>query len=130
MRTALFAFVLEATLIVSMWTGTGVVYASPKKVNCTLSGVVLDSRGKPVHNAVVTYQSAAGYKPHAVRTDTQGRFTISKLRWDNYDVRASAKGHFSDWEKNVMVRSGQDKSLTLRLTGDQEALNTSAKITR
>ena len=80
-----------------------------------LSGVVLGPDDKPVPHASVTYQSSAGIAPHAVRADSQGHFTISKLRPDNYDLRASGKGVFSEWEKNVTVRSGQTKSVTLRL---------------
>src|SRR6266436_916154 len=80
-----------------------------------LSGVVLGPDDKPVPHASVTYQSSAGIAPHAVRADSQGHFTISKLRSDNYDLRASGEGVFSEWEKNVTVRSGQTKSVTLRL---------------
>jgi hypothetical protein len=80
-----------------------------------LSGVVLGPDDKPVPHASVTYQSSAGIAPHAVRADSQGHFTITKLRSDNYDLRASGKGVFSEWEKNVTVRSGQTKSVTLRL---------------
>jgi hypothetical protein len=50
-----------------------------------------------------------------VRTDARGQFSISKLRADNYDLRASGKGVFSTWEKNVTLRSGETKNLTLRL---------------
>src|SRR6266851_4060999 len=70
---------------------------------------------RPVPHASVTYQSSAGIAPHAVRADSQGHFTITKLRSDNYDLRASGRGVFSEWEKNVTVRSGQTKSVTLRL---------------
>jgi hypothetical protein len=80
-----------------------------------LSGVVLGPDDKPVPHASVTYQSSAGIAPHAVHADSQGHFTISKLRTDNYDLRASGKGVYSEWEKNVAVRSGQTKSVTLRL---------------
>jgi hypothetical protein len=80
-----------------------------------LSGVVLGPDDRPVPHASVTYQSSAGIAPHAVRADSQGHFTITKLRSDNYDLRASGKGVFSEWEKNVTVRSGQTKSVTLRL---------------
>src|ERR1700716_2998976 len=80
-----------------------------------LSGVVLGPDDKPVPHASVTYQSSAGIAPHAVRADSRGHFTITKLRSDNYDLRASGKGVFSEWEKNVTVRSGQTKSVTLRL---------------
>jgi len=80
-----------------------------------LSGVVLGPDDKPVPHASVTYQSSAGIAPHAVHADSQGHFTITKLRTDNYDLRASGKGVYSEWEKNVAVRSGQTKSVTLRL---------------
>ena len=70
-----------------------------------LSGVVLGPDDKPVSHASVTYQSSAGVAPHAVHADSQGRFTIAKLHSDNYDLRASGRGVFSEWEKNVSVRS-------------------------
>jgi hypothetical protein len=82
----------------------------------TLSGVVLGPDDKPVPHAAVTYQSAAGIAPHAVHTDAHGHFTITKLRSnDIYDLRASGQGVFSEWEKNVTVRAGQTKTVTLRL---------------
>jgi hypothetical protein len=89
--------------------------AAQGKGSGVLSGVVLGPDDKPVPHASVTYQSSAGIAPHAVRADSQGHFTITKLRSDNYDLRASGKGVFSEWEKNVTVRSGQTKSVTLRL---------------
>jgi hypothetical protein len=89
--------------------------AAQGKGSGVLSGVVLGPDDKPVPHASVTYQSSAGIAPHAVRADSRGHFTITKLRSDNYDLRASGKGVFSEWEKNVTVRSGQTKSVTLRL---------------
>lgn len=89
--------------------------AAQKKGAGVLSGVVLGPDDKPVPHASVTYQSSAGIAPHAVHADSQGHFTITKLRTDNYDLRASGKGVYSEWEKNVAVRSGQTKSVTLRL---------------
>jgi Carboxypeptidase regulatory-like domain len=80
-----------------------------------ISGVVLGPDDRPVPHASVTYQSSAGMAPHAVHADSQGHFTIAKLRSDNYDLRASGRGVYSEWEKNVTVRSGQTKSVTLRL---------------
>ena len=92
-----------------------------------LSGVVLGPDDKPVPHASVTYQSSAGMAPHAVHADSQGHFTIAKLRSDNYDLRASGKGVFSEWEKNVTVRSGQTKSVTLRLIYAKEIPKAYAK---
>jgi hypothetical protein len=89
--------------------------AAQKKGAGVLSGVVLGPDDRPVPHASVTYQSSGGTAPHAVHADSQGHFTITKLRTDNYDLRASGKGVFSEWEKNVTVRSGRTKSVTLRL---------------
>src|SRR5262249_15626998 len=80
-----------------------------------LTGVVLGPDDKPVANASVSYQSSSGNAPHATHTDSHGRFTITRLRADNYDLRASAHGIFSEWEKNITVKSGQTRSITLRL---------------
>src|ERR1700732_1941906 len=91
-------------------------YAAPQsKGSSTLSGVVLGPDDKPVANASVSYQASSGSAPHIVRTDTHGHFTISKLKADNYDLRASGKGVFSEWQKNVSLRSGTTKELTLHL---------------
>ena len=80
-----------------------------------LTGVVLGPDDRPVPHAAVTYQSSGGNAPHAVHADARGHFTITKLRADNYDMRASGKGVFSEWQKNITVHSGQTKNVTLRL---------------
>lgn len=88
---------------------------SQRKGTSVLTGVVLGPDDKPVAHAAITYQSSGGNAPHAVHTDSRGHFTIPKLPADYYDLRASANGIFSEWEKNVSLRKGQSKSLTLRL---------------
>jgi hypothetical protein len=110
MRRALLSMMM---LLLSMVAAQNL--AAQGKGSGVLSGVVLGPDDKPVPHASVTYQSSAGIAPHAVRADSRGHFTITKLRSDNYDLRASGKGVFSEWEKNVTVRSGQTKSVTLRL---------------
>jgi len=89
--------------------------ALPQRGAGILSGVVLGPNDKPVAHATVTYQSGGGTAPHIVHTDSKGHFSIAKLKTDNYDLRASAKGIFSEWEKNVMVRSGKTQFVTLQL---------------
>ncbi len=103
----IFALALAAT--------RGASAAPQHIVTSTLSGVVLGPDDRPVAHAAVSYQSSGGAGPHIVRTDSQGHFRISKLKADNYDLRASGKGVFSEWEKNVNLRSGATKELTLRL---------------
>jgi hypothetical protein len=93
----------------------GVSAAPQSRGSSTLSGVVLGPDDKPVANASVSYQVSSGSAPHVVRTDARGHFTISKLRADNYDLRASGKGVFSEWQKNITLRSGATRELTVRL---------------
>ena len=107
------ALVSMAMLVVALVAAQNL--AAQHKGAGVISGVVLGPDDKPVPHASVTYQSSAGIAPHAVRADSQGHFTITKLRSDNYDLRASGRGVYSEWEKNVTVRSGQTKSVTLRL---------------
>lgn len=81
---------------------------------------------RPVAHASVSYQSSSGRAPHAVHTDRSGRFYISQLRSDNYDIRASARGIFSEWEKNITLRPGQSREVTLRLIYAKEMPKTKA----
>jgi hypothetical protein len=102
---------LTGTLLV-----TRPVFASHEaKGTSVLTGVVIGPNDKPVAHAAVSYQSSGGNAAHAVHSDAHGRFTITKLPADNYDLRASANGIFSEWEKNVTIRTGQTRSVTLRL---------------
>ena len=86
-----------------------------KKGTSAISGVVLGPNDKPVAHATITYQSSAGSAAHVVRTDSRGYFSVARLAADNYDLRASANGIFSEWEKNFTVHTGETRSITLRL---------------
>jgi hypothetical protein len=110
-RALLFITVFLLVLVAAR----GVSAVPQSKGNATLNGVVLGPDDRPVAHASVSYQSAGGSAPHVVHTDSHGHFTIPKLKADNYDIRAAGKGVFSDWEKNVNIRPGQTKSLTLHL---------------
>lgn len=92
------------------------VTAAPQsKGTSTISGVVIGPDDKPAPHASISYQYSDGSGPHAVRADAHGRFEIPHLRATSYDVRASANGIFSDWEKNIPLRKGQTRSLELHL---------------
>jgi carboxypeptidase family protein len=111
-RTVLFL----AIFLLALVTSRGVTAAPQhKSAKPSVTGVVLGPDDKPVPHAAVTYQSSGGNAPHAVHADAQGHFTIANLRADNYDMRASGKGVFSEWEKNITVRKGHTKNVTLRL---------------
>jgi len=109
--------VLFLTTVLLVLVSVGSLVAAPQhhKGTTTLTGVVLGPDDRPVPHAAVTYQSSGGNAPHAVHADSQGHFTIANLRADNYDMRASGKGVFSEWEKNIYVRKGQTKTVTLHL---------------
>lgn len=90
----------------------GTAVAAPQHGSGVVTGVVIGPDDKPVPHAIVTYESGGGSAPHVVHADARGRFTIEKLRNDNYQVRAAGKGVFSAWE-NVAVHSGKTKTMTL-----------------
>jgi hypothetical protein len=110
-RIVLFLTIFLLTLVAVR----GVNAAPQHRGTATVTGVVLGPDDKPVPHAAVTYQSSGGNAPHAVHADLHGHFVISQLKADNYDMRASGKGVFSEWEKNITVRKGQTKNVTLRL---------------
>jgi len=111
-RTILFLAIFFQAFV----TSRGVIAAPQHKSGtATVTGVVLGPDDTPVPHAAVTYQSSGGNAPHAVHADAHGHFTIANLRADNYDMRASGRGVFSEWEKNIYVRKGKTKNVTLRL---------------
>jgi hypothetical protein len=109
------AVILIVVFLMALLAARGVLATPQSKGSATLSGVVIGPDDKPVRHASVSYQSSGGNAPHAVYTDSRGRFTITKLKADNYDLRASSKGIFSEWEKNITLRKGRTEYITLQL---------------
>ncbi len=79
--------------------------------------------GKPVAGASVMCETSSGMKPRAVHTDTGGHFFITGLKQESYDLRASSNGSYSDWERNIPMRKGQTKEITLQLLNGKTALS-------
>jgi hypothetical protein len=98
-------------ILLLLLAGARQTAAGPQNTG-VVTGVVIGPDDKPVPHAIVTYQSGGGSAPHVAHADARGHFTISKLRSDNYAVRASGNGVASAWE-NVSVHSGRTKALTL-----------------
>ena len=94
-----------------------------RKGDSVISGTVYGADGKSVPAAAVTCQSSAGIKPRVVHTNAKGHFLITGLKQDNYDLRATSNGAYSDWEKNILVRKGQNKEVDLRLLNGNTALS-------
>ena len=80
-----------------------------------LTGTVLSTGDKPVAGARVLIQTSDGRRPFTVRTNSEGKFRVSRISRGLYDLRAQAAGNSSDWERNVLVRTGRTTSVTLRL---------------
>jgi uncharacterized membrane protein len=96
---------------------------STKSSQSTIKGIVLGSDGKPVPAAAITCQSSAGIRPRVVHTDAKGRYLISGLKQDSYDLRATSQGAYSDWEKNIPLRKGQTREITLHLLNGNTAIS-------
>jgi uncharacterized GH25 family protein len=95
-----------------------------KEATGTLAGVVLDAKGKPVANATVTIQTSDGLHPHATHTDSDGRFEFARYRTGQYDVRAFARGDFSDWMKRLTIRARKTTAVTLRMPPEPDIIVT------
>ncbi len=108
-----------AIVIFVLQTGAQTV----KKTGATITGTVLGADGKAVPGASVTCETSSGLKPRAVHTDAKGKFFITGLKQDSYDVRASANGAYSDWERNIPMRKNQTKEMTLQLLNGNTALS-------
>jgi hypothetical protein len=110
-RALIFLVVVSLALVAAR----RVVAQSQSKGTSTLSGVVIGPDDKPVPHASVSYQFSDGSGPHAVYADAHGHFTITQLSASSYDIRASGKGVFSDWQRNIPLRKGKVRSVELHL---------------
>jgi len=108
-RTPIGLFLLALISLTPLWSQT------TKSGEAVLTGTVFGPDGKPAPGAMVTCQSSAGMHPQVVHADQKGRFRISGLKQDSYDLRASWNGTYSDWKRNVPLRKGQTKDLALHL---------------
>jgi len=118
-RNAILAVMIGAALL----TGLPLHAQTVKKTGATITGTVLGADGKPVPGASVTCETSSGLKPRAVHSDAKGRFFITGLKQDSYDLRASSNGAYSDWERNIPLRREQTKELTLQLLNGNTALS-------
>lgn len=107
--------VLAAMLLLLLNRPVEVIAAPERRPPGSLSGTVFGPSGKAVAGARVFLQVSDGSHPHTTKTDAHGHFRFGGLRQGNYDIRAQAQGHWSDWEHNVLVRSGRETRVNLRL---------------
>ena len=119
-RNLIFALISAAAIFIALPVQA---QTKPKKNGATFMGTVLDATGRPVKGASVMCQTSSGMKPRAVHTDSKGRFFITGLKRENYDLRAYANGSYSDWDKNIPMGSTQTKEVTLQLLNGDTALS-------
>jgi hypothetical protein len=118
---------MKRKLILSVMVGMAMLFAqhlnaqTRKKTGATIMGMVLDSDGRPVANASVMCQTSSGMKPRVVHTDKGGKFFITGLKQESYDLRATRSGAYSDWERNMPLRKSQTKDVTLQLLNGNTA---------
>ena len=116
-------FFLTLAFVVPLLMAAGLHAQNASKADTVIKGVVLGANGKPVAAAAVECQSSAGIRPRVVHTDAKGHYLITGLKQDAYDLRASSSGAYSDWEKNIPLKKGQTKEITLRLLNGNTALS-------
>jgi hypothetical protein len=124
-RKLIFALITAAAIFTALPVQAQI---TPRKNGATFTGTVLDATGRPVRGASVTCQTSSGLKPRAVHTDSKGRFFITGLKRENYDLRAYANGSYSDWEKNIPMGPAQTKEVTLQLLNGNTALSGSMPV--
>jgi uncharacterized membrane protein len=118
---------MRRKLILLLMIGSVIVFAqganaqTRKKTGATITGSVLDANGRTVANATVSCQTSSGMKPRVVHSDTKGAFFITGLKQESYDLRASRKGAYSDWERNIPLGKSQTKNVTLQLLNGNTA---------
>jgi len=89
--------------------------AAPKGKPGSISGTVLGFDGSPVADARVTLETATARNPHTRLTDETGHFHFREIPAGLYDLRAYGHGFWSEWHHNVLVRSGKEIEVDLRL---------------
>ncbi len=119
MRRAFPAALALAAAALFVTTLPGAPAAPRPRPSGSMGGEVFGPDGKAVAGARVFLQLSDARHPRTTQTDAQGHFRFASLRQGNYDLRAQARGRWSDWEHNLLVRAGRETRVTLRLLLEQ-----------
>jgi hypothetical protein len=115
-RLVVSAAVCTAVALASLLALPGV--AQRRSVG-SLRVVVTDQEGNPVPGARLTLQASHGAQPRAVETGKDGGY-LFRLPRGHYDVRAYSAGLWSEWRRNVPVRTGRRTDVRLELVTAEE----------
>jgi hypothetical protein len=86
-----------------LWCGSGALLRAQANSG-TVRGSVLDPSGAAIVGASVQIQNPVSHYDKTVQTDSQGKFQLDNLPYNNYHLTAAASG-FQTGEQDVDVRS-------------------------
>jgi len=92
-----------------------------------VSGQVLDSAGRPVGSARITFFDATGLpatSPEALPVNSEGRFTVNSLRTGRYRLMVTASGYASAEVLDIEVFPGGSPEIEVRIDREGRILVT------
>src|SRR5262249_5417622 len=82
------------------------VAASAQTASATLSGTVRDETGAVVVGASVTLRNPLTGASRSVRTDDEGRYSLTNIEPGEYELRAERSGFKTDVQSGVLLAVG------------------------
>jgi hypothetical protein len=95
----------------------------PLKQSATITGRVLDPRGRPVAGAHV---SLRGPSSGEATTDFQGTFTFARVTFGTYSIGVIAKGYGTAERGDIVIST--DSTVTVRYSSEESGLKTIAEV--
>ncbi|MFC1849648.1 TonB-dependent receptor domain-containing protein, partial [candidate division CSSED10-310 bacterium] len=113
MKTAMSKFV--SALVLALLIFSVVVYVSEAALTGTITGLILDSQGKPLPNVLISVQGTGlpGERTDYSRED--GRYRLVLLPPGKYVIKAELPGFQSLRKKNVVVKINETARVNLKL---------------
>src|SRR5262245_45197322 len=94
---------LVAVSAVILLTG---IYASAQTATATLSGTVRDESGAVITGATITLRNPLTGASRSVKTDDEGRYSLTNIEPGEYELRAERSGFKTDVQSGVVLAVG------------------------
>ena len=114
-RPGLAARMLAAVFLVLLWCSS-----SPAQEEAAIRGVVRNQAGAPVAGASVVVSNTSSGLRRETQSDLEGRFEITGLPPDSYNVEISLTGFATQQRPGVRVSGGELVSLQFVLQSESE----------